>query len=244
MRALVLAGVLGCPALAAADVRAFTETYEYSTQPEGTTSVQLWYTARRITWDRDYPEAFQHRIEIVQGVTEHLDVGTQTILVQSGRGGLLLDRVTLAARYRFADRAEWPVDLVIALEAGKVADRGDFPIDVRVVAARDFDRLTVAVNAVGNLHLGKDISGSVETDLAWAAGVTYQVHDKVRIGAETWGGTEDTGPKPPSDKISASAGPVLHFTASPRFWATATAGFGLTDAADVFLVHAILGIEI
>jgi hypothetical protein len=244
MRTLVFAGVLACPAIAAADVRAFTETYEYSTQPEATTSVQLWHTARRISWDNDYSEEFEHRVEIEHGVTEHWDVTTSTILVQSGRGGLLLDRMTLGPRYRFADRAEWPVDLLLALEAGKIADRSIYPFELRVVAARDFDRLTLAANAVGILHVGKDVGDGVDTEVGWAAGITYQLHDKVRLGAETWGETGDEGPMPASDGVRASVGPVLQFAPSPRFWATGTAGFGLTDAADVLAVRVILGIEL
>jgi len=244
MRVLAFVGVLGFPAVAAADVRAFTATYEYSTQPEGTTSFQLWHTARKVTRDNDYPEEFEHRVEIEHGVSEHFDVTTQTILVQSGRNGLVLDRVTLGGRYRFADRAEWPVDLLVWLDGGKIADRSIYPIDLRIVAARDFDRLTLAANAVGRLLLGKDVDGGAEPDLGWAAGITYQLHDKLRIGAETWGETGDVGPKPPTDDVRASAGPVVQFAPSPKFWATGTAGFGLTDAADAFAVRVILGIEL
>ena len=244
MRALAVALVLAVPALAAADVRAFTETYEYSTQPEGTTSVQLWHTARRVTWNNDYSEHFDHRIEIEHGVTEHWDVSTHTVLQQSGRAGLVFDRVTVGPRYRFADRAEWPVDLLFALQVGKVADRSIYPIELRIVAARDFDRLTLAVNAVGSLLVGKDIGDGADTDFGFAAGGSFQLHDKVRLGGEIWGDTGDDAPMPASNGLRASAGPVLHFAPSPRFWATGTAGFGLNDPADAFAVRVILGIEL
>ncbi len=56
MRAFVALALLGVPATAAAELRAFTQTFEYATQPEGTTSVQLWHTGRRVTWDNDYSE--------------------------------------------------------------------------------------------------------------------------------------------------------------------------------------------
>ena len=48
MRALVVLCVLGVPAIAAADLRSLTHTYEYSTQSQGTTSIQLWHTGRRV----------------------------------------------------------------------------------------------------------------------------------------------------------------------------------------------------
>lgn len=244
MRLVAVVIVLAGSATAAADVRAFTETYEYSTQPEGTTSVQVWQTARRITWDNAYSEEFEHRLELEHGVAEHWDVSTSTVLVQSGRNGLTLDRVVVGPRYRFADRAEWPVDLMLALEAGKVADRSIYPIELRVVAARDIDRLTLSVNGVGRMAVGKDVLGDVDLDLGWAVGATYQLHEKIRFGAETWGETGGEGPRPPTDRVRASVGPALHVAPSPKFWATGTAGFGLTDGADVLAVRVIVGIEL
>lgn len=244
MRALVFLGVLAVPALAAADVRAFTETYEYSTQPEGTTAVQLWHTARRITWNNDYSEHFEHRIEIEHGLSEHWDVTTHTVLQQSGRNGLVLDRVTFGPRYRFADRAEWPVDLLLALVVGKIADQSGYPIELRIVAARDFDQLTLAVNAVGSLLVGKDIEDNADTDVGWAAGASYQLHDKIRLGGELWGETGGDEPRPASDDVRVSAGPVIQFAPTSKFWAAGTAGFGLNDAADAFAVRVILGIEL
>lgn len=244
MRTLAALVLLALPATAAAEVRVFTETYAYATQPEATTSVQLWHTARRITWDRDYPEEFEQRIELKHGVTEHWDVTISTVLMQSGRNGLVVDRVVFGPRYRFADRAEWPVDLMLALEAGKVADRSIFPVELRVIAARDIDRLTLAVNGIGSMRVGIDVVDNVEVDLGWSAGASYQVHDKLRLGAETWGETDDDGPRPPSDDLRVLVGPVVHFAPAPRFWATGTAGFGLTDAADVFAVRVLIGIEL
>ncbi len=164
--------------------------------------------------------------------------------MQSGRTGLVLDRVVFGPRYRFADRAEWPVDLMLALEAGKVADRSIYPIELRLIVARDVDRLTLAANGVGLMRVGKDLVDDIEIDLGWSAGASYQVHNKLRLGAETWGHTEDEGPRPASNDLRVAVGPVLHFAPSPKFWATGTAGFGLTDAADVFSVRVLLGIEL
>lgn len=244
MRAFVALALLTVPAGAVAEVRAFTETFEYATQPEGTTTVQLWHTGRRVTWDNDYSEQLEQRIQLKHGVTEHWDVTTTTILTQSGRTGLHLDRVLVGPRYRFADRAEWPVDLMLALEAGKVADRSIYPIELRLIVARDVDRLTFAANGIGLVRVGKDLVDDVEIDLGWSAGASYQLHTKVRLGAETWGHTLDEGPQPATDDLRVSAGPVLHVAPAPTFWATATAGFGLTAAADVFAVRVLLGIEL
>ncbi len=244
MRTLVALAFVGVPATAAAELRAFTATYEYATQPEGTTSVQLWHTGRRVTWDDRYVEELERRIELKHGITEHWDVTTSTVLTQSGRTGLQLDRVVLGPRFRFADRAEWPVDVMLGLEAGKVTDRSIYPFELRVILARDVDRLTLAVNGVGLMRVGKDLTDDVEFDLGWSAGASYQLHDKLRVGAETWGYTADDGPRPATHDARIAVGPVLHVAPSPKLWATATAGFGLTAAADVFTVRVLLGIEL
>jgi len=240
--------VAGMPAVAVADQRALAHTYEYATQPEGTTSLQLWFTHRRISGDAidGYADQFEHRLEVEHGLTERWDLGFTTELAQTGRASLVLDRVTVASRYRFADRAEWPVDLAVALEASKLLDASIYPIELRVIAARDFDRLTLAANAIGSLRFGAEVADDVAVGFGWAAGATYLLHDKLRAGVETWGETGDNrlvGPRL-EDEVRASIGPVVHLAPSSGFWVTVTAGFGLTDAADQVAVRAILGIEL
>ena len=220
---------------ARADVRSFTRTYEYGTQPEGKTAVELWHTQSKRT--------FEGALEIEHGITEHWDAGLVTVLAQIDAAdpamaeSLHLDSVRLESRYRFADRAEWPVDLQLQLAAGKQFGRSDYGIGGRVIAARDFDRITVAANAVGGVLFG---SARADTDVVfgWAAGATYSAHAKVRIGAETWGQVVLEGDQ------SASAGPTLGLSPSSTFWITATAGFGLDDDAPSFEARAILGLEL
>lgn len=248
MRALVVLGLLGAPAVAAADVRSLTHTYEYSTQPEGTTSVQLWHTARRVSSDAidGYPDQFDYRVEIEHGLLEHWDVSVLTELAQAGRGSLVLDRMTVASRYRFADRAEWPVDLAVALQASKILDRSIYPLALRVIAARDFDRLTLAANGTVTARFGGDVADDVEAVFGWSAGATYALHDRVRAGVETYGETGDSrleGPRP-EDLLRASVGPVLSLAPTSKFWISVTVGFGVTDAADEATVRGLLGIEL
>jgi hypothetical protein len=248
MRALVVLGVLGAPTVAAADVRSLTRTYEYSTQPEGTTSVQLWHTARRVSGNAidGFPDQFDYRVEVEHGLLEHWDVSVITELAQVGRGALVLDRMTLTSRYRFADRAEWPVDLAVGVEASKIIDRSIYPLALRVIAARDFDRVMLAANGVVNVRFGADVTGDFEAVFGWAAGATYAVHDRVRAGVETYGETGDSrldGPRP-EDAVRASVGPVLSVAPTSKFWISLTVGFGVTDAADDATVRGLLGIEL
>ena len=234
----VVAVVAVGPAVGSADVRALTQTYEYSSVPEGNTTVQLWHTQGRRT--SAGPEVVEQLLEIEHGVTERWDVGLRTAIAQvAGAPGIAvplhLDRITLASRYRFVDRAEWPVDVLVFVEGGKQFGASVYPLELRAVVARDLDRLTVAGNGLVRGFVGQDVAGR-STELGWAAGATYQVHPKIRIGAETWGGY--------ADDLVAHAGPVLHLLPSSKLWLTVTAGFGLSEAADAFTGRAILGIEL
>jgi len=244
MRALVVLCVLGVPAIAAADLRSLTHTYEYSTQSQGTTSIQLWHTGRRVASDRQ--DALDYRVEIEHGVLEHLDVSITTVLAQQGGNALAIDRLTFASRYRFADRAEWPVDLAVALEGGKLVEGSIYPIALRVIAARDFDRLTIAANAIAHARVGYDLQDDVETALGWAGAVTYALHDRVRAGVETYGETAKTETEAAVlvDSLRASVGPVLSLNPTAKFWISVGVGFGVTDEADDVTVRGIIGIEL
>jgi len=234
LRAAAAAAVLAA-APAHADVRAFTRTYEYGTQPEGKTAVELWHTQGK--------RAFEGALEIEHGLTEHWDAGLVTVFAQLADDDPVvaepfhLDSVRVESRYRFADRAEWPVDLQLMLAAGKTFGRSDYDIGGRVIAARDFDRITLAANATTDVLAGA-AREDTELVIGWAAGAAYSAHAKVRIGAETWGQAVLEG------DTTASAGPVIGLSPTSTFWITATAGFGLVDDAPDFEARAILGLEL
>jgi hypothetical protein len=227
---------------ARADVRSFTHTYEYSTVPEGRTAVELWHTQGRDTWDKSSPQYFEQIIELEHGLTDHWDAAFYTVFAQLAGDTMTpsvpygLDSVRLETRYRFADRGEWPVDTLVYLELAKDFGRSIYEIEGKVILARDFDKLTLAANAITEIAVGND-TAETELELGWAAGATYWAHPKVRIGAETWGQYEE-------EELYLSAGPALNLSLSSNFWLTTTAGFGITDEAPAFEARAIVGIEL
>ncbi len=237
---------------AQADLRSFTQTYEYSTQPEGTTSVQLWHTQTRATTDGSSPHFYEGLLEIEHGITEHLDIGFNTMLSQQsgvfgavGGDSLSLSRVELEARFRFADRGELPVDPQVMVELSKYFGDSVYEAEGRLIAARDFGEVTIAANGGVQIIGGKDVD-ETRTQFLWAAGATYQVVPRLRVGVETWGLADD-------GTVLADAGPVVCFIASPRFWIAATAGFALSERDEVLSaspthgtpsVRAILGLEL
>lgn len=234
--------------VAHADLRSFTQTYEYSTQPEGTTSVQLWHTQSRGTPDPSAIHYYEGLLEIEHGITEHLDIGFNTMLVQqtsTAIEGLTLARAELEARYRLAERGELPIDPQIMVELSKNFGDHLFEGELRVIGARDFDELTIAVNAGIQLIGGND-APETRTQLLWSAGATYQVVPRLRLGVETWGLYDD-------GTTLADVGPALSFAASQRFWVAATLGFAVSERDNDTVgsashgspsVRAIVGLEL
>jgi len=224
---------------AAADLRSFTQTYEYSTTPEGKTDLELWHTQARRTWDSDTPQTFEQIVEIEYGITDHWDLALYTVFAQASGDVMTAEpfhfaETKLETRYRLAERGEWPVDTLLYLEAAKEFAESLYELEGKVIGARDFDRLTIAANGIVEVKFGKN-AAETEPELGFAAGATYQALSKLRIGAETWGQFEE-------GETQWSVGPALAFQPGGVLWLAATAGFGLTDEADAFSARAIIGI--
>lgn len=238
-----LLGVAAMTTLAHADRRAFTRTYEYLTMPQGQTEVEIYSTQSRSTFDgATSPQSFNLQLEIEHGITDRWDVSLYHVFTQASDGmgnstGLGFSEVKLRTRYRFAERGELPVDLLAYGEVIKEFGASVYGIEGKAIIARDLGKATIAANLIAETEFGGDVD-ETEVELGWAAGVTYEVSPRWKVGAETWGDFEAEHP----DELSASAGPVLSWAPSPLLWVTTTAGFGVTDEADAFSVRAILGL--
>lgn len=226
---------------ARADLRSFTETYEYTTVPEGKTAVELWHTQGRTTWKANTPQSFEQIVELEHGITDKWDFAIYSVFAQVSGDAMTAEpfhfsELKLETRYRLADRGDWPVDTLLYLETAKAFGTSAYDVEGKVIGARDFDKLTAAVNAIAEIQFGNDVKETA-LELGFAAGITYQIHPKLRVGAETYGSYED-------ETFAASAGPAISLALSSNFWLTITAGFGLNDNADAFRGRAIIGIEL
>ena len=107
---LTVAALLVIGGEARADLRSFTQTYEYSTVPEGRTAVELWHTQGRLTWDKDTAQTIQHIVELEHGITDHWDIALYNVFEQTAGGGAVMAEpyhysdTKLETRYRFANR--------------------------------------------------------------------------------------------------------------------------------------------
>ncbi|HUS29981.1 MAG TPA: hypothetical protein VMZ53_15855 [Kofleriaceae bacterium] len=249
-RLLVVGGALAATTFldstAHADRRMFTSTYEYKTVPEGHTALELWHTESRQTWDNTTPQALEHILEIEHGLTDHWDLAFYTVFDQTAGGTVAgvatesepfhLAEMKLETRYRFADRGELPVDILAYGELVKVFGESIYEVEAKGIFARDFDKVTVALNVIAEIMLGKN-APETEPEFGWALGASYEVHPKVNVGVETYGEIEE-------EEVGASIGPALAIAPSGNFWFTFTAAFGLTDEAPALSGRLIVGVEL
>jgi hypothetical protein len=237
---LTTAVVLGTAGAAHADLRSFTETYEFATTPAGRTAVEIWHTQGRFTNDASSPQFVENILELEHGITDRWDIAFYQVFEQvtgeMDAEAFHFAETKLETRYKLAERGEWPVDTLLYLEVAKEFGESEYELEGKVIGARDFDRLTVAANAIVEVKVGKDVD-ETEPEFGWAVGATYEIHPKLRLGAETWGEAEE-------DELALAAGPAISIAAASNFWVAFTAGFGLTDEAEGFRARAIVGIEL
>jgi hypothetical protein len=210
--------LLALTSSAHADRKSFGHTYEYATLPEGQTEIELWHSEMTDSWDKSSIQRFEEKLEIEHGITDHWDMAMYTIFQQSTDSSLGLDAVHLETRYRVADRGELPVDIVLYEELAKDFGPSVYEAETKLILARDFDRVTVALNLIDEVSFGHSIA--TENEIGYAAGVSYEVTPKVRLGAESWGIHGDAG-------TQISAGPAIGLAPSSRFWLVGSVGFGI-----------------
>jgi hypothetical protein len=210
---------------ASADRKSFGHTYEYATLPEGQTELEIWHTELRDTTAAASAQRFEEKLEIEHGITDHWDISMYTVLAQvaGGQGvmdeSLGLDGIRFETRYRFADRGELPVDTVAYFEVAKDFGTSVYELEAKGIFARDFDRLTVAGNIIGEVQLGKDVP-ETQLELGWAVGASYELSAKWRAGVETWGQHQ-------GDETRASVGPAIGWAPSSKLWVVLSGGFGV-----------------
>lgn len=220
----------------------FTNTYEYKTTPQGRTAIELWHTESRDDWSSSTTQRLQHILEIEHGITDNWDAALYTVFTDvaspnpSEDEELELHEMKLETRYRFADRGELPVDIEAYGEFAKEFGESVYEIEAKAIVARDFDKLTAALNLIAAVEFGRNVP-ETEFEFGWAAGVTYEIHPKLNAGVETFGAFGE-------DEVEASLGPALSVAPASNLWFTFTAGFGLTDAAAALSGRLILGIEL
>ena len=236
--------VLGHAGAAHADRRAFGYTYEYNTMAAGGLDLELWNTQSRTTFDGG-AAGLEWKAELEYGITDHWDIALYQVFAQGGtEGAVAYDETTVETRYRFAERGQWPVDVLVYFELAKGFGVTKWDVEPKLVLARDLGKLSLNLNLTPELEIAKHReAGATEAELEaelepeWAFGATYEVSPRWKVGGETFGALDLE-----ESEVTAYAGPALSWSPSAKLGVATTAAFGLTDGADAFALRFVLGI--
>jgi hypothetical protein len=240
---LVLLAAAAAPAHA--DRRSFTRTHEYLTQPASETELEVYTTQSKTTFDNPSPKAFELQLAIEHGLTERWDFSIFHVFTQATGPApddvdpFHFDVIKARSRYRFSERGDWPVDVLVYGEIGKVFGAGEWEGEAKAIVARDLDKLTVAINLIGDVGFGPSVPEPV-IEAGYAAGITYELLSEWQVGVESWGGFDVEH----TDEAAATVGPSVSWAPASTLWIATTAGFGVTDFADDFSVRAIIGVHL
>ena len=235
------APVLACITLVAlslparADRRSFGYTYEYQTMPQGGLDLEIWATQLRPAFG-DPASGYELQLEVEYGITDHWDIAFYQVFAQ-GPGetdAFAFDATKIETRYRFAERGEWPIDVVAYFEAAKPLREDEVELEFKAILARDVGPVTFALNLIGEIKIGSEskfIPG-------WAFGGTWEIVPAFHIGAEFFGERNE------DDTVHAWVGPALSWAPSPKLWVTLSGAFGVTENSDDFIARLIFGISI
>lgn len=246
LAALIAAAAL--PALAAADQRSYTFTYQPITAQKGALDLELYSTYSDPPAGSASPRLWRHQIELEYGLTDRWDVSLYNVLRRPHGGELEYEAVKVRTRYRLAEPGAWPVDVVLYAEAQQaVVDEKATKLEEKVILGRDLGRANLSVNLVAEQEFE---DGETELEWGWAAGGSWELHPALRVGAETFGGIkEEETPTGEELEVEAWAGPAVSVALPVRAgvlhggWFAVTAGFGLTDDSDDLRLRGILAFQ-
>jgi len=225
-------------AAARADRRSFVRAYEYATQPQGNLELELWN-------DIDAPNAggfaaasTLHRVELEYGLTDHWDLSLYHVFAtDSPDRAFRFDSWRAETRYRFAEKGEWPVDLLVYFELERPADfAAPWETEEKIILARDIGPIGLVANLVAEqklLHAGD--GHTWEIDL----GARNEFAPQLRLAGEFWTVQESAAGV---SKTSYFLGPSLSVAAS-KIWFQLGVGFGLGQS-DTAQVRSVIGFNL
>jgi hypothetical protein len=234
---------------ARADRRAYTETYEAVTAPEGELDVELWNTYSDQGEVSNGPTARGYRgmLELEYGITSRWDIALYNIFDvtsesdSTGYGGIKIE-----TRYRLVPAATWFVDPVLYLEY-QFLRHGDarHKAELKLILAKDVGPWNFALNAAAEVE--RLVDGGYVPETEYAFGISRELAGPaLKLGVEAFGKAE----KPPEEETEAFlwVGPALSWATGVSgpmrgFWATVGGGKGVAGESNAWYAKAILGFQ-
>jgi len=171
-----------------ADGRRYVWTYEYQTMHRGEAELESYTEFAQTDTESGRIASTTLLYEYEIGMNDRFDVGIYQKFKQSPDSPIHYDGFKLRMRYRLGEKHKWFLDPLIYLEYKGNAALENNTLEAKLILARDFDRLNIAVNPVIEYEFGDDAS---ELVFEYAGGLSYELHPLVSLGLETKGNKDE-----------------------------------------------------
>ena len=187
---IIVIAVLVSPLIAnvaTADWRLFVWTYEYKIQERGTAEFEEYVTFSSPEADRMKGiTAIEHQLEVEIGMSSRYDFAIYQVFKQAPEGALNYDGFKLRSRFLIGRQGEFYFDPLLYFEYKGKPDFSEHEIELKLIAARQFEKFLVSVNPILELK-GND---EWETEIGYAIGTSYMISRILKAGIEFKGNSD------------------------------------------------------
>ncbi len=236
----LVAGALMAPS---ASARMYLLSQGYKTAERGEVEVGFFNDIHFAEADNDDSYHSKHQIELEYGVTDHLQLAYYEVYTWDQSDSWKRDEGKWEAKYRLAERGEWPVDVALYTEYknpnGRRETRSD-EIENKVIFSKDFG----SWNVISNIIFERAVNTHDAWAFAYTAGVSVPVTDTTRIGLElkdTLGDEDEFGWHRKDHQVILLPVVSMHF--GKHVEVLIGPAFGLTRAADDFQLRSLVQVE-
>lgn len=233
---------LGRPARA--DRRAFAGTSEYLTMDRHEVQLDSSITQSYDVFGANDLRLFSLALDVAYGISDRWDLAAFQVYEEAISEDPAMESVAfhyrearVRTRYRLAERGEYPVDVMLQLDAVKPFSASGWGLAPRLSLSRELGQLTAAANLYADVGFG---DGSTEVDVGWTAGATYAAALQLALGAEAFGSRRVKG----GEQSLAWIGPCVSWAPTHRAWIMGSVAFGVTDASIDLRQQFIIGMTL
>lgn len=217
-----------------ADRRKYVWTYGYATIAPEATELEFYQTTKV-----DQTDSWEYRIEIEHGLTDRWDFSIYQIFAQNEGGSFKWDAFQVRTRYKLAQPGEFFMDPILYLEYRRKIELSEQnKAEAKLILARDFDKVNVAVNPVYELFWAP---GDPKHEIGLDLGLSYEINFKWSLGVESTTRVEYV--KDEDAETGSYFGPTVSFATGKVFYTVGYA-FGLTDDSNDARARFIMGIDL
>jgi len=170
-----------------ADGRRYVWTYEYLTMHRGEAELETYTDFSHVDTDSGRLNSTTLQYEYEIGMNDRYDVGIYQVFKQSPDSPIHYDGFKVRMRYRFGEKGKWFMDPLLYLEFKNNGALDHPKLESKLILARDFGKLNLALNPVLEFEFEDD---ETEMEFEYAAGLSYNIHPLLTLGVETKGSAD------------------------------------------------------